>query len=532
MNNVIAKEGYMTHYISRREFFIKAAALSAAFPFMKLAAQFDPASNRGSGVEDFVFSSAVDTAKAIRHGEISSLELTELMFKRIGAINPRINAVVTLMREEALASAREADASRANGRLLGPLHGVPITIKDAFDVKGVRTTFGNPAFKDHISARDSAVVERLRRAGAVLLGMTNVPFMLGDHQSYNDIFGQTNNPWDLARTPGGSTGGGAAALAAGIGYLTPGSDIGGSIRVPAHFCGVCGHKPTLNVVPTQGHMQLTPNDFDPPNYLAVAGPLARYAKDLKLALEILGGPDDDEAVAYSWKLPPPRQRHLKDYRIGYVLDDKLCPLASDVRAVLTDAVAGLRKAGANLTEGWPAGVNPKEENRNYGFLLDSFFAGDVPDEKLAELRARAVKQDGSWEALTALAQSGPHKYFISARERQMRARVTWQDFFRSHDAFFMPTAFVPAFKHDHRTSWNDRVLETPEGPRRYGDLLFWISFATHTGLPATVVPVGLTREGLPVGMQIIGPYLEDATPIDVAAKCEEVLGGFRPPKGF
>jgi amidase len=516
---------------SRREFLSKTAALTAAFPFIEFGTEPGPPPKRGTRVEDLPFSSAVDVARAIRRGEISSLELTELMFKRIDSINPRINAVVTLMREEALARAREADAARAKGRFFGPLHGVPITIKDAFDVKGVRTTFGNPAFKDHIPTRDSAVVERLRRAGAILLGMTNVPFMLADYQSYNDIFGQTNNPWDLTRTPGGSTGGGAAALAAGIGYLTPGSDIGGSIRGPAHFCGVCGHKPTLNVISLRGHMRLSPDDFDPPNYLAVAGPLARYAKDLKLMMEILGGPDIEDAVAYSWRLPAARRQRLKDYRIGYVLDDKLCPLSSDVRTVLADAVAALRQADTILSEGWPSGVNPEAEKRNYEFLLSSFFADDMPDEKLAEVRARADKQDGSWEALTALAQAGPHKYFIAARSKQMRARATWQDYFTTHDAFLLPTVFVSAFKHDHRP-WKDRVLETPEGPRPYEDLWFWISFATHTGLPATVVPAGLTHEGLPVGMQIIGPYLEDATAIDVAAKIEEILGGFRPPKGF
>lgn len=516
---------------SRREFIIKAAALSAAFPLMRLGAEADPAPKRESRVEDFVFSSAVVAARAIRRGEISSLELTELMFKRIDSINPRINAVVTLMREEALARAKEADAAGAKGTFFGPLHGVPITVKDAFDVRGVRTTFGNLAFKDHIPTRDSAAVERLRRAGAIPLGMTNVPFMLADWQSYNDIFGQTNNPWDLTRTPGGSTGGGAAALAAGIGYLTPGSDIGGSIRVPAHFCGVCGHKPTLNLVPTRGHMQFSPGDFGEPDYLAVAGPLARYAEDLKLALEILGGPDGSDAVAYGWRLPPPRRQPLKDYRIGYVLDDKLCPVSSDVRTVLADAVAALRKAGANLAEGWPPGVNPEGEYRNYVFLLDSFFANDISGEKLAEVRARADKQDGSWEALTALAQAGPHKNFIAARSKQMAARATWQEYFRTRDVFLLPTAFVPAFKHDQRPR-RDRVLETAEGPRPYMDLFFWISFATHTGLPATVVPVGLTKAGLPVGMQIIGPYLEDATSIDVAAKMEEILGGFRPPKGF
>lgn len=518
--------------LSRREFLGKTAAVAAAFPFMKYGALLDTALKHGSRVEDLVFSSAVDVAQAIRRGDISSLELTQLMFKRIDSINPRINAVVTLMKEKALARAKEADAARSKGTFFGPLHGVPITNKDAFDVKGVRTTFGNPAFKDHIPTRDSAVVERLSRAGAVLLGMTNVPFMLGDYQSYNDIFGQTNNPWDLTRSPGGSTGGGAAALAAGFGYLTSGSDIGGSIRVPAHFCGVCGHKPTLNLVPTRGHMQFSPDDFGEPDYLAVAGPLARYAKDLKLALEVLGGPDGDAAVAYSWRLPPPRRQLLKDYRIGYVLDDKLCPVSSDVRTALTDALAALRGAGANLAEGWPPGVDPGGENRNYVFLLDSFFADEMPDEKLAEVRARADKQDGSWEALTALAQAGPRKNFIAARSKQMKARATWQEYFRTHDAFLLPTAVVPAFKHDHRPSWKDRVLETPEGPRPFVDLCFWISFATHTGLPATVVPVGLTHEGLPVGMQIIGPYLEDATPIDLAAKVEELLGGFRPPKGF
>lgn len=516
-------------HISRREFIIKTAAFSAAFPFVKLGVDADPVPKHTSRAENLVFSSAVDAAKAIRRGDVSSLELTELMFKRIDAINPRINAVVTLMREEALSRAKEADEARAKGKIFGPLHGVPITIKDAFDVKGVRTTFGNPAFKDRIPTRDSAVVGRLRRTGSILLGMTNVPFMLSDWQSYNDIFGQTNNPWDLTRTPGGSTGGGAAALAAGLGYLTPGSDIGGSIRGPAHFCGVCGHKPTLNVVSLRGHMKFSSNEFDEPTYLAVAGPLARYAKDLRLALEILGGPDDDEAVAYSWKLPPPRQQRLKDYRVGYVLDDNLCPLSSDVRGVLADAVAALRKAGANLTEGWPKGVNPGDEYQNYVFLLMATLASETREEKLAEMRARAKKQDGSWEALDALAQAGPHKSFIDARSKQMACRATWQEYFRTYDAFLLPTAFVPAFKHDHGSR---RVLMTPEGTRPYLDLFFWISFATHTGHPATVVPVGLTREGLPIGIQIIGPYLEDATPIDLAAKMEELLGGFRPPKGF
>ena len=478
---------------------------------------------------DLVFKSAHEAAGAILRGEVSSLELTGHVLARIDRHNPALNAVVTLMREEALARAAEADEALARGEAWGPLHGVPITIKDCFDVAGVRTTAGSRSMADRVPGEDAAAVARLREAGAVIVGHTNVPPMAGDWQTFNRVFGTTNNPWDLGRTPGGSTGGGAAALAAGLSFLSLGSDIGGSIRIPSHFCGVYGHKPSLNVVPQRGH---TPGPAYWPPILPVAGPLARSAEDLRVAMAILGGPDGDEAVAYSWALPPERGSRLSDYRLGYVLDHPACPVSSEVRGVLEASVEALRGAGADLEEGWPEGVDPVGQYTTYRFLLGCVYASLLRDEDIEEARARAERQDGGYEAIQALAQTAPHKHFHRAQRERAGAREAWRRYFEKRDAFLMPVSFLPAFPHDHGRPFYGRVLRTPEGPRRYEDLMFWVSFATLAGLPATVAPVGETAGGLPVGIQIVGPYLEDATPIDVAARMAGVVGGFEPPKGY
>lgn len=484
-------------------------------------------------LSDLDFASALEAARAIRRKDVSSLELTKHQLERIERYNPRLNAIVTLTREEALARARAADEALARGEWWGPFHGVPCTVKDTFEMAGVRTTAGAKFLANYVPTTDAVVVARLLASGAVILGKTNVPLMAMDWQSYNNVFGTTNNPWELTRTPGGSTGGGAAALAAGLGYLTLGSDIGGSIRIPAHFCGVYGHKPTLNLVPRRGHIPPPPGTPpSPPAELPVAGPLSRSAADLKAAIEVLGGPDAEEAIAYRWSLPPARGSRLSDYRIGFVLDDTVCPVSSSVKEVIAAAVEALRKAGATLEEGWPSGVVPAAQYDTYLYLLDSVFAFDLRDDQMQEMRKRAAVQDGSYEAKQALAWTAPHQRFLAANSARMADRAVWQDYFRTHDAFLLPTAFVPAFPHDHSEPFEKRVLTTPEGPRRYKDLLFWISFATLTGLPATTAPVDLTRDGLPVGIQIIGPYLEDATPIDLAGKLADVVGGFRPPKRY
>ena len=478
-------------------------------------------------------SSASEAARAIREREITSSEITEHILKRIDLYNPKLNAIVTLMRKEALERASAADEALRRGEWWGPLHGVPITIKDCFEVSGVRTTAGSPSLKDHVPKNDAVAVARLRAAGAVILGHTNVPIMAGDWQSYNKVFGTTNNPWDLERTPGGSTGGGAAAVAAGLSFLSLGSDIGGSIRIPSHFCGLYGHKPTLNIVPLRGHIPPPPgNPPGPPPYLPVAGPLARSAEDLKIALEILGGPDAEDAKAYKWTLPPARGTRLSDYRLGYVLDHSACPVSSDVKHVMKMAVEALDGRVGALEEGWPPGVDPVEQYTTYRFLLASTAAQSLKDDEYEEKRRQAQDQDGSYEPIIANAWTAPHKHFQTADRERMTARALWQESFETHDAFLLPVSFLPAFPHDHRYPFWNRRLPTSEGPRRYEDLLFWISFATLTGLPVTVAPVGRTKDGLPVGIQIIGPYLEDATPIDVAAKMVEFIGGYRPPDDY
>ena len=460
---------------------------------------------------------------------MSSLALTECIFDRIDRFNPALNAVVTLMREEALVCALEADEALARGELWGPLHGVPVTIKDCFDVAGVRTTAGSRSMADRVPGEDAVAVALLRAAGAVIIGHTNVPPMAGDWQTYNRVFGTTNNPWDLERTPGGSTGGGAAALAAGLSFLSLGSDVGGSIRLPSHFCGVYSHKPSVNLVSLKGHTPDTP--YSPP-ILWAAGPLARSAKDLRTALEILSGPAPEEARAFSLTLPPERKAVLVDYRLGYVVDSPVCPVSSDVKEVILRAVESLRERGVVLEEGWPPGVDPVGQYSTYRFFLGSYYASFLREEDYEETRERAMDQDGSYESIRAAAFTAPHKRFHGALRERREARALWRDYFEAYDAFLLPVSFIPAFPHDHSQPYWDRVLSTPEGPRRYEDLLFWISFASLAGLPATIAPIGKTVDGLPVGIQIVGPYLEDATPLDVAAKMAKVVGGFKPPEGY
>ena len=400
------------------------------------------------------------------------------------------------------------------------------------EIANVLTTAGSPELATHVPKRDAYVVERLRGAGAVIICHSNVPIFASDWQSYNEIFGTSNNPWDHKLTPGGSTGGGAAALAAGLSYLSIGSDIAGSIRIPSHFCGVYGHKPSLNVVSKRGHIPPLPNILIPPGDLSVIGPLARSAVDLKLALNIIGGPDPDDAIAYNWTLPPARGTRLSDYRVGFVMDDPLCPVNSNVKDVLFQAVKALRTSGLDLEEGWPPGVNPSDQYNTYLFLLYSTYSYQLPDENFEEFREQAARQDGSYDAKIAQAWTAPHKYFQSASRARVTARAVWQEYFITHDVFLLPTVFIPAFPHDHSEPFGERRLITPTGPRPYSDLSFWISFATLTGLPATTAPIGLTDDGLPVGIQIVGPYLEDATPIDFSGKLADIIGGFEPPDSY
>jgi amidase len=457
-------------------------------------------------LDAFVFQSATDAADMLRRKQVSSLELTELLLAQIDAVNPSLNAVIELRREEALQEAVMADKQLADGPR-GPLLGVPITIKEAFNVAGMHTTWGNPAFKDYVAGSDATVVQRLRRAGAIAVGKTNTHFMLADFaQTFNDVYGSTANPWDTARTPGGSSGGSAAAIAAGMSFLEFGSDLVGSIRIPASFCGVYGLRPSVGIVPLTGlQVPGSPSVPSEMSYMCAVGPLGRSVRDLRLALNVTAGPERSAASAYSWRLPRSRHTRLEDFRVGVVLDDDSAPLAGEVATVLSDAVDALNRAGATVVEGWPGGVDPVKEYESFGFLVQLFFAFQEPGEGFARI-----------------------SQFIAHENRRMAARAAWCRYFDDIDVFVCPANFTAAFPHDARP-FVQRTITTSEGERPYDSQPFWISHASLPGLPAAVAPIGRTSGGLPVGAQIIGPLYEDDTALTFAEQLGGVVGGYEPP---
>jgi amidase len=454
-----------------------------------------------------LFQSATEAARTLRRKELSSRELTGMLLARIEAVNPALNAVVELGQTAALREAAAADEATARGDDTGPLHGVPMTIKDAFNVAGLPTTWGNPAFKEYVADSDATVARRLKQAGAIVVGKTNVAFMLGDFgQTANELYGVTSNPWDTTRTPGGSSGGAAAALSAGMTFLEYGSDLVGSIRIPASFCGVYGLKPSVEVVPLTG--------FQPPGppagpsdmlYLSAVGPLGRSAPDLRTALRVTGGPEGQAAKAYSWALAPPRHARLGDFRVGVVLDHQHAPVSSEVTALLSDAVDALARAGATVVEGWPDGVDPVRNYESFGFHVQLFFAFQQPGEEFATLPE-----------------------VIDHENRRMAARAAWNRYFNETDVFLCPVNFTPAFPHDPRP-FEARTISTPDGERPYDNQSFWVSHASLPGLPAVAAPIGRTPGGLPVGAQIVGPLYEDDTAITFAELLGDVIGGYEPP---
>ena len=458
--------------------------------------------------ETLLFQSATDVAQAVRRKESSSRELTETLLARIEAINPALNTVVELRPEAALREATTADEAIARGDDTGPLHGVPMTIKDAFNVAGMHTTWGNPVFADFVADSDATVARRLRQAGAIVVGKTNVAFMLADFgQTANELYGVTKNPWDITRTPGGSSGGAAAALSAGMTFLEYASDLVGSIRIPASFCGVYGLKPSVGIVPLTGFQPPGP----PPSpsdttYMSAVGPLGRSPRDLRTTLSVTAGPEYQAAKAYSWALLPPRHTRLEDFRVGFVLDHEKAPVSSEVAAVLSDAVDLLDRAGATVVEGWPDGVDPVRHYESFGFHVRAFFAFQEPGEDFAKLSR-----------------------FVDHEHRRMAARAAWNRYFDGvADVFLCPVTFTPAFPHDARP-FEQRTIATPEGERPYNDQAFWVSHASLPGLPAVSAPVGRTLGGLPVGAQVVGPLYEDDTAITFAELLADVNGGYVPP---
>src|SRR5262245_7214268 len=445
---------------------------------------------------DLTTASATELLRTLRAREISSRELLEQYLARIEQANPALNAVVTLDAEGARAAAAAADEATARGHDVGALHGLPITVKDSFETAGLRTTAGAPELAGYIPVCDADAVARLRAAGAVVFGKTNLPTFAMDWQTYNPVFGTTTNPWDATRTPGGSSGGAAAAIAAGLTGLELGSDIRGSLRQPAHNTGVFTLKPSYGIVPVRGHIPGPPGTLSAPD-LAAAGPITRSADDLDLALDVLAGPDAAMAMAWRLRLPAARGRSLRDYRIAAWLNDASAPVDSAVLDVLTTAVNAIRRTGAH--------VDDTARPVQLGEASDVF-------EKLF---AAAVSPGAADWNLT--------------NEHRQQLRAQWMQFFRSFDVILTPVSPVAAIHHDHSGNPDTRTITVNGEQRPYIEQSTWTGLAGGVHLPAAVVPVGTTRDALPVGLQIIAPFLEDRTAIDVARHIEPLLGGYQPP---
>jgi amidase len=476
---------------------------------------------------------AEELAAALRAGEVTSGELTDEAIARIERDDKAVNAICVPDFDRARAAARGADEARARGEDR-PLLGIPVTVKESYNVAGLPTTWGIPQHWNHMPAEDAVQVSRLKAAGAVVLGKTNVPLGLQDIQSFNDIYGTTNNPWDHGRTAGGSSGGSAAALACGFGALSIGSDIAGSLRTPAHFCGVYAHKPTLGLAASRGMVQPPAPALPTEPDLAVVGPMARTARDLTLLLDVMAGPDPlTLGVAHDLTLPPARHERLRNFRVLVLDEHPLIPAGSAVRAGVNRVADALVDDGARVERHSPLLPDLTEAATLYMQLLFSGFSARFPVELYEQLRTRAAGLSADDKSLDAARLRGTafnHRAWIEANSRRELHRHGWRQLFAEFDAVVCPITPTPAFPHDHNPDLLERRIDIDGVEYPYLDQLVWAGLATMPGLPATAIPAGRSTEGLPVGVQLIGPMFEDRTPLRLAELLEQKIGGFQAPK--
>jgi amidase len=477
------------------------------------------------------FQPATAIARAIRDGELTARGALEHFLERVDRLNAPLNAIVVDVREQARARADAADAARGSGGPLGPLHGVPMTIKESYQLAGTPTTYGIPEMKGNVTHQDALAVQRLTAAGANVFGKTNVPLRLADFQSYNEIYGTTNNPWNLERTPGGSSGGSAAALAAGLTGLEIGSDIGGSIRNPAHFCGVFGHKPTWGLVPPRGHVL---DDSVSPSDISVVGPLARSAFDLEAALRVMAGPDEIETPGLAIELPS-LQGPLSSLRIGiWASAEPFCPTSAAVGERVQAVADVLGKAGARVDDKARPDFSAQHTHEVFSALLSAAMAARLPDE---DFKRRIAKADGAAEddmspaVVQARWQTMRMRDWGRLNEARNKLRWAWRRFFNDIDFLITPVMPVTAFPHDHGPE-GSRVIDVDGTSVPYFNQTFWAGLAGVVYLPATVFPAGIASDGLPVGLQIVGPAYSDLRTIQLAQRLEQLGFGFVPPKGY
>jgi len=483
-------------------------------------------------MDNRAFASATELSAEIRDGRIGCVELLDFYLARAERYNPALNAIVVWQVDQARERARAADAALARGERWGPLHGIPMTVKESFNVAGLPTTFGNPLWRENIADGNAFLIDRLLQAGAIVFGKTNVPYMLADAQSYNDIYGTSNNPWDPTRSPGGSSGGEAATLAAGLSPLGAGSDIAGSLRNPAHYSGVYGHKPTWGLISTRGH---APPGIMTPTDISVVGPMARHAEDLDLALRALAGPDLLQRTAWRIELPPARRRRLGEFRVAVWASSPLCRIDTSVSDLFYRATEAIARAGAMVDDTARPGIDDEEHHHLFMLLLRAATASRMRDEDFArqqEIAATLADDDASDRAAVARGATLLHRAWGAANERRTKLRYAWQEFFKRFDVLLTPVAATAAFPHDRNPDRDKRTVSVNGKPAPYADQLFFAGLASLSYLPATAAPIGLTGEGLPVGLQIIGPEGEDLTTIEFARLLAAGIGGFIPPREY
>lgn len=474
------------------------------------------------------FASATDMLAALASREISSAELTELHIARIEALDGDINAIPVRTFDRARAQAKEADSRLAAGET-APLLGLPMTLKESTQAAGLPQSAGIMAFKGYAPAGDGLLAKAVFDAGAGLLGKTNIPVALGDWQADSPVYGRTNNPWDLTRTPGGSTGGGSAALAAGLTPLEVGSDIGGSVRVPAAYCGVYGHRPSETAIPKTGAFPLA--DLPNPAFLmGVQGPLARTAADLELLFDVLRGPELGEEVGWQQALPPTRHRSLGEFRVA-VIDSVAGVRASNaIHGRLDELAALLGKAGTKVEAAQPE-IDLEAYFLDYARLLQVMISQGLPR---ADREARAAELRKLGDPVNAAQADGllldAHAYLELVRRRE-EARQAWRTFFRDWDVVIAPMALDAAFPHQ-AAAFDARTLQVDNQTVPYFHNIVFPMLAIFAGLPSTAFPAGLDSQGLPLGLQAIGPYLEDRTTLAFAQLLEREWYRFEAPPGY
>ena len=481
---------------------------------------------------DLTTSTTLRTMRALDDGEVTSVELLDAMIANIDRMNPAVNAVVATDLERARAEAVAADDLRRSGATLGALHGLPMTIKDCYETLDLVTTAGAPELADHVPTRDADVVRLLRRAGAIVWAKTNVPLYAGDHQTYNDVYGTTNNPWDLTRTAGGSSGGSAVAVACGFATAEVGSDIGNSIRQPAANNGVFGLKTSHGLISGRGHIP-GPSGTVGLTDLGVFGPIARSCGDLRLLLEVLTNSSTAFMGVPGATLPRlDVPADIAELRLGVWADDPMSPVDNVVKDMILGAATRLEAAGATIDAEIRPSIPSEELHEIYQRLLVSALSPGFPDAMWADAVAHAGGQYGpSSDPNITLARNFtlPHREWIIADERRAQAQAAWAEVFGQVDAVIAPVQPVPPFPHDLRP-YGARTLTVNGEQVSYRNILFWAGIATMPLLPAVAIPLGTTVDGLPVGMQLIGPRWSDHRLLGLGEEIASVLGSrFVPP---